>query len=197
MPLDLLVGRVAGAGLLVWMGWIHLHLWSAGYKHLPSIGNLFLLNFIGAVVLAVGVLVAPRRYLALVAGAGALMVAGTLVSLIISINVGLLGFKDSFAAPSPIRVCGWRSPPWWCWRPPRSAACRSCACDLSRDRAEDGRAAPPPGGSGSRGAVVARRSCSSSSPTCSPGRSWRGFSAWPTWACRDRSPGPTSKSPGC
>jgi hypothetical protein len=98
-PVDLLVGRVAGAGLLVWMGWIHLHLWSAGYKHLPSIGTLFLLNFIGAVVLAVAVLAAPRRYLAVAAGAGALMVAGTLVSLIISINVGLLGFTDSFAAP--------------------------------------------------------------------------------------------------
>ena len=50
VPVDLLVGRVAGAGLLIWMGWIHLHLWSAGYKHLPSIGTLFLLNFIGAVV---------------------------------------------------------------------------------------------------------------------------------------------------
>ena len=98
-PPDLLVGRVAGAGLLVWMGWIHLHLWSAGYKHLPSIGHLFLLNFIAAVVLAVGVLAVPRRYLALAAGAGALMAAGTLVSLVISINVGLLGFKDSFNAP--------------------------------------------------------------------------------------------------
>ncbi len=99
VPVDLLVGRVAGAGLLIWMGWIHLHLWSAGYKHLPSIGTLFLLNFIGAVVVAVSVLAAPRRYLALAAGAGALMVAGTLVSLIISINVGLLGFTDSFDAP--------------------------------------------------------------------------------------------------
>ena len=53
-PPDLLVGRVAGAGLLVWMGWIHLHLWNQGYKHLPSIGDLFLLNFIASVLLAVG-----------------------------------------------------------------------------------------------------------------------------------------------
>jgi hypothetical protein len=93
--LDVLVGRIAGAGLLAWMGWIHLHLWSQGYKHIPSIGRLFLLNFIGAVALALGVLAAPRRYLAFVAASGSLMAAGTLASLIISINIGFLGFKDS------------------------------------------------------------------------------------------------------
>jgi hypothetical protein len=96
---ELLVGRLAGAGLLGWMAWIHLHLWDEGYKHVPSIGNLFLLNFIGGVVLAVAVLASPRRYLALAAGAGALMLAGTLVSLILSINVGLLGFHELFNAP--------------------------------------------------------------------------------------------------
>lgn len=98
-PPDLLVGRAAGAGLLVWMGWIHLHLWSEAYKHLPSIGTLFLLNFIGGVVLAVGVLAVPRRYLTLAAAAGALMAAATLVCLAISINVGLFGFKDLYNAP--------------------------------------------------------------------------------------------------
>ncbi len=96
---ELIIGRAAGAGLLVWMGWIHLHLWNHGYKHIPSIGDLFLFNFIAAVVLAVAVPVVPARYLTLAAGAGALMAAGTLVSLTISINVGLLGFKDSFGAP--------------------------------------------------------------------------------------------------
>jgi hypothetical protein len=98
-PPDLLVGRAAGAGLLVWMGWIHLHLWNEGYRHLPSVGNLFLLNFIASVLVAVGVLVTPRRYLTIAAGAGALLAAGTLVSLTISINVGLLGFTDSYNAP--------------------------------------------------------------------------------------------------
>jgi hypothetical protein len=98
-PPDLLAGRAAGAGLLVWMGWIHLHLWNEGYKHLPSVGNLFLLNFVASVLVAVGVLVTPRRYLTIAAGAGALLAAGTLVSLAISINVGLLGFTDSYNAP--------------------------------------------------------------------------------------------------
>jgi hypothetical protein len=96
---DLVLGRVAGAGLLAWMGWIHLHLWSQGYKHIPSIGNLFLLNFIGAVLLALAALASPARTLFLAAGSAALMVAGTLVSLIISINIGLLGFKDAYNAP--------------------------------------------------------------------------------------------------
>lgn len=96
---ELLIGRAAGAGLLVWMGWIHLHLWNDGYKHLPSIGDLFLLNFVVAVAMAVVVLAVPRRWLTLAAGAGALLAAGTLVSLVISINVGLLGFTDSYDAP--------------------------------------------------------------------------------------------------
>ena len=84
---------------MAWMGWIHLHLWGEGYKHLPSIGNLFLLNFIGGVSLALLVIAAPRRYLAAAAGAGALMLAGTLVALVLSINVGLLGYHETANAP--------------------------------------------------------------------------------------------------
>jgi hypothetical protein len=98
-PVDVVLGRLAGAGLLAWMGWIHLHLWSQGYRHIASIGYLFMLNFIGAVLAALGVLAAPRRYLALAAAGGALMVAGTLVGLAVSINIGLLGFRDSLHAP--------------------------------------------------------------------------------------------------
>jgi len=95
----LLAGRLVGTGLLAWMAWIHLHLWSEGYKHLPSIGNLFLLNFIGGVVLALILIAAPLRYLAVAAAAGAMMLAGTLAGLIISINVGLLGYKEAANAP--------------------------------------------------------------------------------------------------
>ena len=95
----LFTGRIIGAGLLVWMGWIHLHLWNTGYKHLPTIGTLFILNFVGAVVLAAAVLASPRRLLALPSAAGALMAAVTLVSLAISINIGLFGFTDFLNAP--------------------------------------------------------------------------------------------------
>jgi hypothetical protein len=99
VPLDLIIGRLVGAGLLIWMAWIHWHLWSTGYKHLPTIGNLFLLNAIGGVLMAVAVVAVPSRWLSLTAAAGALMAGGTLAGLALSINVGLFGFKDYLAAP--------------------------------------------------------------------------------------------------
>jgi hypothetical protein len=99
MAPDLIVGRLAGAGLLAWMGWIHLHLWSSGFKHLPSIGNLFLLNFIGGVLLSLLVLITRPRFVWLVSTGGFLMAVGTLGSLAISVNTGLFGFKDSYNAP--------------------------------------------------------------------------------------------------
>lgn len=95
----LLAGPIIGAVLLVWMGWIHLHLWSNGYKHLPTIGRLFILNFVGGVALVAAILVSPRRFLALPSAAGAVMAAATLVSLAISINIGLFGFTDFLDAP--------------------------------------------------------------------------------------------------
>ena len=94
---DLLVGRLAGSGLLAWMGWIHLHLWSDGYQHLHVVGTLFLLNFIAAVLLALAVLAAPPRWLGPSAAVGAIMAVGTLAALVISINVGLFGFKEYLA----------------------------------------------------------------------------------------------------
>ena len=127
-PPDLLVGRVAGAGLLVWMGWIHLHLWSQGYKHLPSIGHLFLLNFIAAVLLAVIVLAVPRRYLTLAAGAGALMAAGTLVSLADQHQYRPAGLQGLLQRPVRAhRASGWRGRPWLCSGTRPFAAPRFCA----------------------------------------------------------------------
>jgi hypothetical protein len=99
VPADLIVGRLAGAGLLVWMAWIHWHLWSTGYKHLHIVGPLFLVNAVGGVLMALAVLAVPWRWLSPTAAAGALMAGGTLVGLAISINVGLFGFKDYLNAP--------------------------------------------------------------------------------------------------
>jgi hypothetical protein len=96
---DLVIGRLAGAGLLVWMAWIHWHLWSTGYKHLHVVGPLFLVNAVGGVLMALAVLAVPSRWLSLTAAAGALMAGGTLMGLAISINIGLFGFKDYLEAP--------------------------------------------------------------------------------------------------
>ena len=98
-PADLVAGRVAVAGLLAWMGWIHLHLWSNGYRHIPTVGPMFLANFVGAVAVALAVLAVPARLLVFAAAGAALTAAGTLGALIISVNVGLFGFRDSSNAP--------------------------------------------------------------------------------------------------
>jgi hypothetical protein len=90
--------RVVGALLLAAAGGIHLYLWSTGYDSIDWIGPLFLVNAVGGFVLAVAVLIAPRRLLFWPAGAGALLQAGTLGGLILSSTVGLFGFVESSAA---------------------------------------------------------------------------------------------------
>src|ERR1700733_2673831 len=52
--------RVAGAGLLAATGAIHLDLYLTGYRTIPTIGVLFLLQIIAAFVLAAVVLPGSR-----------------------------------------------------------------------------------------------------------------------------------------
>src|SRR3984957_8759689 len=61
--------RVAGAGLLIAAGAIHLDLYLTGYRTIPVIGWLFLLQAIAAFALDAAVLVSGSR-LAAAAGAG-------------------------------------------------------------------------------------------------------------------------------
>jgi hypothetical protein len=85
-----------GAALVATTGAIHLHLWAAGYRTIPTIGPLFLFQGIAGAALAVA-LVASRRLLTVVAGAG-FMVA-TIGGFLLSVYVGLFGFMDTLAAP--------------------------------------------------------------------------------------------------
>src|SRR5271165_3577297 len=55
-----LLSRLAGAALLIWIGYIHLHLWQEGYRFIPTNGPFFLLDAIVAVAFAVVLLVWPR-----------------------------------------------------------------------------------------------------------------------------------------
>jgi len=87
--------RLACAGLLVWTGWIHLHLWLEGYRQLPTNGPLFLAAALGAFLLAAVLVVLPRPVIGLL-GAGFLI--ATLGALIVSINFGLFGFTESAGA---------------------------------------------------------------------------------------------------
>jgi hypothetical protein len=92
--------RTAGALLLAAIAWVHAGLWLDGYRDIPTIGWLFALNVVGAAVLAVAVLVTPRRFLALVAVAGAGLAAGTAAGLLVSTQVELFGFRESLEAES-------------------------------------------------------------------------------------------------
>lgn len=87
--------RLACALLLAWIGYIHLHLWLEGYRHIPVNGPLFLLDAITAFGLATALLAWPRPIAGL-AAAG--FTASTLGALILSLSVGLFGFRESIAA---------------------------------------------------------------------------------------------------
>jgi hypothetical protein len=90
------LAMVFGAALVAAASAIHLHLWATGYRTIPTIGPLFLVQGIVGAILAVA-LAASRRLLAVVAAAG-FMVA-TIGGLLLSVYVGLFGFMDSLAAP--------------------------------------------------------------------------------------------------
>jgi predicted lipoprotein with Yx(FWY)xxD motif len=82
--------RVAGAGLLAATGAIHLDLYLTGYRTIPTIGVLFLLQIIAAFVLAVVVLLGSR----LGAAAGALFSLSTLGGYLLTVWFGLFGFRE-------------------------------------------------------------------------------------------------------
>ena len=87
--------QAASSLLLLVMGGIHAYLvLFAGFSGL--LGVLFVLNGIGALVLAVAILVARRRFLALVSGASLLFLGGTLLGLLLALSpAGLLGIHES------------------------------------------------------------------------------------------------------
>lgn len=90
-PIRGLLLRLAGASLLLATGGIHLDLYLTGYRHIPTIGPLFLLQVAAAFPLAALVLAVPRRLVAL-AGAG--FALSTLGGYISSLWVGLFGFDE-------------------------------------------------------------------------------------------------------
>jgi plastocyanin len=86
-----LVLKIAGAVLLAAAGAIHLDLYLTGYRHIPTIGLLFLLQVIAAFVLAIAVMLV-RGPLAAAAGAGfAISVLG---GYLLSLWIGLFGFQE-------------------------------------------------------------------------------------------------------
>jgi len=83
--------RVAGAVLLAVSSCIHLALYLTGYRSIPTIGWLFLLQVIVGFLLVAGALVTYSR---LAAAAGAAFALSTLGCYLLAVWTGLFGFKE-------------------------------------------------------------------------------------------------------
>jgi predicted lipoprotein with Yx(FWY)xxD motif len=89
--------RVAGAGLLIAAGAIHLDLYLTGYRSIPVIGWLFLLQVIAAFALGLAVLATGGRPVLagrLAAAGGAGFALATLGGYLLSVWTGLFGFRE-------------------------------------------------------------------------------------------------------
>ena len=92
-----LILRVVGSGLLIATAAIHLDLYVTGYRTIPTIGWLFLLQVIAAFGLGLAVLAIPSRFVIasrLAAAAGAGFALATLGGYLLTVWIGLFGFKE-------------------------------------------------------------------------------------------------------
>jgi hypothetical protein len=88
---------VAGGLLMVWSAYIHFHLWqSEGYRDIPTIGPLFIVQSVAGVVIGFAV-ASVRRVWAAVLGVG--FVVSTMAGFLFSVAFGLFGFGDTWSAP--------------------------------------------------------------------------------------------------
>src|SRR5215472_5920844 len=87
--------RLACVALLAWIGYIHLHLWLEGYRQIPTDGPLFLLDAVAAFALAAILLMWSAPLAGLLAVG---YTASTIGALLISLTVGLFGFRESISA---------------------------------------------------------------------------------------------------
>jgi len=89
---------VTGGALVVISSGLHFHLWETTYRHVPTIGMLFLLQALTGLLLGLA-LVGRRRDVLATAGAG-LMASSIGGLLLATTSLGLFGFRESLAAPS-------------------------------------------------------------------------------------------------
>lgn len=90
-----MVPRVAGAALLAATAAIHLDLYVASYKLIPTIGFLFLLQVIAGFIIALAVLASRGLGLTVSAVIGAGYMISTLAGYLLSLWIGLFGFKET------------------------------------------------------------------------------------------------------
>jgi hypothetical protein len=97
----------AGAALAVYSGYIHLYLWGRDqypYRDIPTIGPLFLLQGIVAVLIGLLVIITRRMY-AVLLGLGLMVVS--VAALVIDVEVGMFGFQDSWSVPYVTSTLYW------------------------------------------------------------------------------------------
>ena len=87
---------IAAAGTVAVSAAVHLHLWSSGYRNLPTVGALFLLQAVAGFFLS-AVLILTRRVWAAVLSFG--LICATIAGFFMALYVGLFGFRDSWSAP--------------------------------------------------------------------------------------------------
>ena len=88
----LMAWRLLSATVLLVMGGIHLYLVFYGVGGL--LGALFVLNAVGAFVLAIAVVVLHGRLLSLATLLSLLFMVGTLFALVLALTVGLFGIHE-------------------------------------------------------------------------------------------------------
>ncbi|HEX4288785.1 MAG TPA: hypothetical protein VH021_07715 [Trebonia sp.] len=97
----------AGAGLAIYSGYIHLDLWGRQpypYSAIPTIGPLFLVQGIAAILIGLLVIISRQLY-AVLLGAGLMVVS--VAALVIDVEVGMFGFQDSWSVPYATSTLYW------------------------------------------------------------------------------------------
>ena len=110
-PWAWLVGRGLGALAILAVGVIHLQQYNESYSAIPTIGTLFVVNFVAAMVIGIALL-APIEHLTRAAWAGALvalvtaggiaLAGGSFVLLLVSERRPLFGFQEPGYDPTAI-----------------------------------------------------------------------------------------------
>src|SRR5437667_2221281 len=88
----LMTWRLLSAIMLLVMGGIHLYLVFHGVGGM--LGTLFVLNVVGALVLAIAMIALRGRLLSLASVLSLLFMAGTLLALVLALTVGLFGIHE-------------------------------------------------------------------------------------------------------
>ena len=96
-----LVPRLLASVMIAAGGFIHLELWSDGYRGIPRVGTLFVVNAVASVLLAVGLLVTGDRRLTL---AAAVLSLSSLVALVLSRTSGFFGFVEPTWTPEALQA---------------------------------------------------------------------------------------------